>query len=144
MNYTNWNTYSISYKNLNLQIYKACEQLLTELIKKYNCKIELLLTNRHKGIRAYIRTQHPTITHEFDKWYLSKSLMKRLKTLARNYPDAFLWKSSINNHLWWSAQTCEGNGKLLVNKFISVLYHISNKHEWVEDGIRKQCYNKIK
>jgi len=77
--------------------------------------------------------------HEFDTWHLSKSLMMRFKLLERKYPDAFLWKSSINNHLWWSAQTCEGNGKLLVDKFISVLYHISNKHEWVEDGIRKQC-----
>jgi hypothetical protein len=118
---------------------QACEQLLTELKNVYDCEIELLLTDRHKGIRKYIRTQHSKITHEFDIWHLSKSLMKRFKPLEKKYPDAFLWKSSINNHLWWSAQTCEGNGKLLVDKFISVLYHISNKHEWVENSNKNQC-----
>jgi hypothetical protein len=55
--------------------------------------------------------------------------MKRLKPLEKKYSDAFSWKSSINNHLWWSAQTCEGKyGKLLIDKFTPVLYHISNKH----------------
>lgn len=60
---------------------QACEQLLTELKNVYNCEFELLLTDRHKGIRKYIRTQHPKITHEFDTWHLSKNLMKRFKPL---------------------------------------------------------------
>jgi len=51
----------------------------------------------------------------------------------------FLWKSSINNHLWWSAQTCQGNGKILVEKFLSVLHHISNEHEWETSGEIKRC-----
>lgn len=80
-------------------------------------------TDRHKGIRKYIRTQHPKIMHEFDIWHLSKSLMKRFRPLEKKYLDAFLWKSSINNHLWWSAQTCEGNGKLLVDNLF--LYYIT-------------------
>jgi len=46
--------------------------------------------------------------------------MKRLKTLEKKHPDVFLWKSSINNHLWWLAQTCQGNSKILVEQFLSV------------------------
>jgi hypothetical protein len=97
------------------------------------------LSDRHKGIRYYLRTQHPEIEHEFDIWHLTKSLMKRLKTLEKKHPDVFLWKSSINNHLWWSAQTCQGNGKILVEKFLSVLHHISNEHESKTSGEIKRC-----
>jgi len=68
---------------------QACEQLLMDLTNRSNCKIELFLTDRHKGIRAFIRIQHPDCKHEFDIWHLSKSLMKRLKPLEKKYPDAF-------------------------------------------------------
>jgi len=39
----------------------------------------------------------------------------------------YLWKSSINNHLWWSVQTYEGNEKKLIDKFTSIIKHISNE-----------------
>jgi len=66
--------------------------------------------------------------------------MKKIKTLEKKYPDVYLWESSINNHLWWSAQTCEENSDLLVDKFLFILYHIANIHEWTdENGIKKQC-----
>ncbi|KAL4131484.1 hypothetical protein QTP88_008792 [Uroleucon formosanum] len=83
--------------------------------------------------------KHPKIEHEFDIWHLTNSLMKRLKILEKKHPDVFLWKSSVNNHLWWSAQTCQGNGKILVEKFLSVLHHISNEHEWETSGEIKRC-----
>ncbi|KAL4101098.1 hypothetical protein QTP88_021118 [Uroleucon formosanum] len=79
---------------------KACESLINELIGEENCNIELFLTDRHRGIRYFLRTKYPQIEHEFDVWHLSKSLLKRLKGLDKKYPDAYLWKTSINNHLW--------------------------------------------
>lgn len=119
---------------------KACESLLQELEKNDECNINVFLTDRHKGIRCYIRTHHPNIEHEFDVWHLSKSLTKRLKTLEKNHHSSFMWKTSIINHLWWSAQTCNGNGTVLVEKFTSVLYHISNIHQWNDDnGQIKKC-----
>jgi len=63
---------------------KGCELLLDDLTKNQNFNIKLLLTDRHKGIRFYIRTQHPEIQHEFYVWHLSKSLMKKMKTLEKN------------------------------------------------------------
>lgn len=118
---------------------KACELLLQELEKNDECNINVFLTDRHKGIRCYIRTHHPNIEHEFDVWHLSKSLTKRLKTLEKNHHSAFMWKTSIINHLWWSAQTCDGNGTVLVEKFTSVLYHISNIHRWNDNEQIKKC-----
>ncbi|CAI6376865.1 unnamed protein product [Macrosiphum euphorbiae] len=117
----------------------ACGSLLNELVNEENCKIDIFLTDRHKGIRCDMRINHSNIEHEFDIWHISKSLMKRMKTLDKKYPDAFLWKTSISNHLWWSAQTCHGDGDLLVKKFTSILKHISNIHEWVEDGELIKC-----
>ncbi|CAI6373647.1 unnamed protein product [Macrosiphum euphorbiae] len=118
---------------------KACESLIDKLIEEENCNIELFLTDRHRGIRYFLRTKYPQIEHEFDVWHLSKSLSKRLKGLDKKYPDAYLWKTSINNHLWWSSQTCNGDGSLLVEKFTSVLNHISNVHEWEDNGKTKKC-----
>ncbi|XP_050064701.1 uncharacterized protein LOC114122846 [Aphis gossypii] len=117
---------------------KACELLLEEIVEQ-GCKIDLFLTDRHKGIRCDIRTKFPEIQHEFDIWHLSKSLMKRMKILDKKYPDAYLWKTSINNHLWWSSKTCKGDGLLLTQKFTSVLKHINNIHEWEENGIIQKC-----
>jgi len=69
-----------------------------------------------------------------------KESYKRTKTLEEKYLNEYLWKSSINNHLWRSAQTCEENSDLLVNKFLFILYHIANIHEWTdENGIKIQC-----
>ncbi|VVC43259.1 Hypothetical protein CINCED_3A015960 [Cinara cedri] len=65
--------------------------------------------------------------------------MKHMKTLDKKYPNAFFWKTSISNHLWWSAQTCHGDGNLLMKKLTSILKHISNIHEWDKDDELVKC-----
>jgi len=62
-----------------------------------------------------------------------------LKILEKNHHSAFIWKTGIINHLWWSAQTCDGNGTILVEQFTSVLYHISNIHQWNDNEQIKKC-----
>jgi len=63
-----------------------------------------------------------------------------MKTLEKKYPDVYLWKSSINNHLWWSAQTCEENTDLLVENFFLFYIILLIIHQWTdENGITKQC-----
>jgi len=102
---------------------KACEMLLEEIVGQ-GCKIDLFRTDRHKKIRYDIRTKFSEIQHEFDIWHLSKSLMKRMKVLDKKYPDAYLWKASINNHLWWLSKTCKEDGLLLTQK----MYISSSTH----------------
>lgn len=70
----------------------VCELLLENFTNEENMKMKLFLSDRHKGIRYYLQTQHPEIEHEFDIWHITKSLMERLKTLEKNHTDVFLWK----------------------------------------------------
>ena len=50
------------------------------------------------------------------------------------------WIQSISNHLWWSVQTCNGDAQLHIDKWVSIVHHITNVHEWVGDKGSK--YNK--
>ena len=36
----------------------------------------------------------------------------------------------MTNHMWWSAMTCDGNSQLLKEKWVSILYHTTDKHDW--------------
>lgn len=62
----------------------ACKQMYDKLIGNDKCKIDLLLTDRHVGIRHLLKTCYPEITHEFNLWHLSKSLMKKFKNMHKH------------------------------------------------------------
>ena len=66
---------------------------------------------------------------------MSKTITKKLtkKAKAKNCGQLYPWIQSISNHLWWAAQTCNGDAKLLVDKWKSIVHHISNVHEWDSD-----------
>ena len=38
------------------------------------------------------------------------------------------WAPAVVNHLYWSINTCNGNGDDLVERFLSVTQHVCNKH----------------
>ena len=35
--------------------------------------------------------------------------------------------------LWWAAQTCKSDAQFLLEKWKSIVHHISNVHEWEND-----------
>ena len=49
------------------------------------------------------------------------------------------WIKSIGNHLWWCCATCEEDEELLREKWISVLFHVQNKHKWTGHEEFKKC-----
>ncbi len=49
------------------------------------------------------------------------------------------WIPSIVNHLWWSAQTCEGNAEVLKEKWVSVIHHVTNRHDWPGNKHYHRC-----
>ena len=55
--------------------------------------------------------------------------MAKNKHCGQLYP----WTQSISNHLWWATETCDGDVQLLVEKWKSIIHHISNVHEWDDD-----------
>ena len=49
---------------------------------------------------------------------------------------------SIVNHFWWCFVSCNGSVKELKEKWISILYHVRNKHRWEESEIYKKYVHK--
>lgn len=115
----------------------ACEILLERLTKKL--KVTLFVSDRHRGVRKLMRTKYPSITHEFDVWHLSKSLAKKLKAIGKHSNLILAWSQSIVNHLWWSSKTCDNNEEMLVEKFTSILHHITDVHKWEGNKFVNSC-----
>ena len=46
---------------------------------------------------------------------------------------------SIINHFWRCCATCEGSEIILREKWVSIMYHMKNKHHWEDATIYKQC-----
>ena len=71
-------------------------------------------------------TSHLTLICQF-----TIGIAKKLDKLAsqKDCGDIALWKQSIINHLYWSAaSTTDGDGKVVVAKWTSVINHIQNQH----------------
>ncbi|KAJ8885265.1 hypothetical protein PR048_011462 [Dryococelus australis] len=95
-------------------------------------KVTLFVSDRHCGIHKLMRTKYPSITHEFDVWHLSKSLAKKLKAIGKHSYLIQAWSQSIINNLWWSSKACDNNEEMLLEKFTSILHHITDVHK--KDG----------
>ena len=104
--------------------------------------IDTIATDRHRGVGALMKSDYPSINHQYDVWHLAKSVVKQLtqKGKQRKCEQLLPWIQSISNHLWWAAQTCNGDAQLLTEKWTSIVYHISNVHEW--DGGKGSVFNK--
>lgn len=109
-------------------------RLLEKVEKKFNLDVRSITTDRHIQIRAYLLHNRKDIIHQFDIWHVCKSIKKNLFKKAKTDESLHPWIRSITNHFWWCCKTCEGNPKLLHEKWISVLHHVRNKHSWKRDS----------
>ena len=107
-----------------------------------NVSINTIATDRHKGVGALMKSEYPYNSHQYDVWHMAKGVVKQLtqKGKLKHCERLLLWMQSISNHLWWAAQTCNGDAQLLTEKWTSIVYHISNVHEW--DGGEGSVFNK--
>ena len=103
-----------------------------EELKEKGLNIEQITTDRHTGIRKYMREKEPSIPQQFDVWHFCKSIRKRLLAAAKKKCNKALekWIRSICNHFWWCCATCDGSETLLREKWTSILFHVQNKHRW--------------
>lgn len=72
------------------------------------------------------------IANEYFKNYVYAALNKKLTQLTKkkDMDTLDLWTKSIVNHLYWvAASTPDGNGDMMVAKWLSLLNHVANKHE---------------
>lgn len=87
----------------------------------------MFLTDRQVDIKSMIKKQFPNILHEFDVWHLSKSLIKKFKSIdGKKYSDVIDWQKSIVNHMWYSTETCNWDSNILTVKFTSILHQVKN------------------
>ncbi|XP_057693124.1 uncharacterized protein LOC130916425 isoform X2 [Corythoichthys intestinalis] len=105
--------------------------------------VDVLATDRTPSIRKIMRERYPGIEHRLDIWHVAKGIRKKLMAVANDNKniDLLPWLKSINNHLWWSWQTCGGDSEELKRRWTSILYHICGIHRWEEDGVERTCYH---
>ncbi|KAK7886684.1 hypothetical protein WMY93_026305 [Mugilogobius chulae] len=110
-------------------------------IEENDVSISTISTDRHPQIVKEMRVNHPEKSHEFDPWHVAKGVSKKLNAEGKKKGCEELgsWITSVINHLWWSAQTCEGDAVLLKEKWISVIHHITNRHDWPGNRHYHQC-----
>ena len=100
-------------------------------------------TDRHTSIRKVMREKYAPqgIGHQFDPHHMVKWVKKKLTEKARikKYKGIGPWIKSICNHLWWCARSSYSEPKLLVEKWESILCHVTNKHSWEDKKFFHAC-----
>ena len=83
-----------------------------------------------------------TISSMFGMWLkiFKKKLVKMCK--QKRFEELKPWIKAIINHFWWSCATCNGNAKELKEKWLNILYHITDRHRWEDCDIFKKCQHK--
>ena len=119
---------------------EGCNRVLQNM-KDRSVNIKCLTTDRHVTVTSEMRKKHPKIKHQYDVWHLAKWVVKKLtkKANKKDCADLMHWIQSISSHFWWSVSTCDGDYEMLIEKWTSIVNHISNKHSWRKGKLFKKC-----
>ncbi|XP_044132576.1 uncharacterized protein LOC122925115 [Bufo gargarizans] len=95
-------------------------------------KIKIFASDRLVSIRKKMRTDYSMINHQFDVWHYAKSPKKKLINASKLKfcKEITPWVDKIVLHFWWCIKTFNHNPELLKEKWLSVLHHIADEHEW--------------
>ena len=109
----------------------GCYDTLCDL-ESYGLEISVLGTDRHSSIAKLLRTNFQNITHQFDAYHIEKSIRKKLLQKANRHGcfELHAWIRCVTNHLWYCCQNCDQRPELLREKWLSIIYHIADQHEW--------------
>ena len=112
-----------------------------ESIEGTGLKIESLTADHHIRIRAYVKNQRDNIKHQFNIWHVGKNIKKKLVRLAKRKGchDLNEWIKSVINQFWWCCANCNKDHTPLGEKWVSILYHIRDKHRWEDATVYKKC-----
>ena len=90
------------------------ERALQE-VKSSSIDTNRLATDRHPSVVKLMREKYSNIERVFDVWHVSKSLQKKLHRVSTTKVNSSLqlWSKSIVNHVWWAAESCEGDADFL-------------------------------
>ncbi|XP_044125398.1 uncharacterized protein LOC122920189 [Bufo gargarizans] len=112
-------------------------------LQTMNAEVKMIVTDRSVAIQEILKDHYPGIIHQLDLWHLSKSIGHEVLMAAKREDCEILyqWVEAIRNHIWWSFCTCCKNPDLFIEKWKSVLQHVTNVHEWGGDSDCKACHH---
>ncbi|XP_056384441.1 uncharacterized protein LOC130277731 isoform X2 [Hyla sarda] len=112
-------------------------------LQTMNADVKMIVTGRSIAIQEMLKDSYPGIIHQIDLWHLSRSIGNEVLMAAKHKDCEILyqWVEAIRNHLWWSFSTCCKNPDLLIQKWKSVIHHVTNIHEWDGDGDCRACHH---
>ncbi|XP_066270376.1 uncharacterized protein [Branchiostoma lanceolatum] len=117
---------------------KRCFKFLSDA----GLKVSTFITDRHRGICAWIRDEQKDTAHFFDLWHVCKSLVKELSKASKEKGCEVIkhWIRSIKKHMYWCAlSTTQGFCDLIVAKWKSIVRHVANKHDSHPDESFPKC-----
>ncbi|XP_004919757.2 uncharacterized protein LOC100493420 isoform X1 [Xenopus tropicalis] len=126
------------------EVEKATFETCLDNLLDEHVDVKIIATGHHDDIGKLMETKYCRIDHQLDVWSLCKSLAKKLIVASkkRHCRDIYKWISAITNHLWWCAQTCNQDVDVLLDKWKSVMFHLSNKHSFHSLENYKKCQHK--
>ncbi|CAN8014342.1 unnamed protein product [Ixodes persulcatus] len=109
-------------------------------LRAQDMSIGSLVTDRHSEGKASMRRNHPEIKHQFDVWHVAKGIKKKIVAVARTKEHSVLlkWMKTIARHLHWCARKSNGDGKLAMAKWTSLIRHIIDVHQHL-DPLHPSC-----
>lgn len=106
------------------------------IIEADGITVEIISTDRQPQIKKDMRVNHADI----DPWHLAKSVSKKLsaaskKLVAQTWHHGFHQSSTM----WWCAESCNKDAKILQERWLSVIHHVTNRHSWPGNKHFHQC-----
>ena len=93
-------------------------------LKQAGLKVDVFVSDRHKGIGKWIWTEEQETQHFNDIWHVNKGINKVLRKTSKEKGCEIIgeWTKGIRNHLYWCVQSTQlGFGELIVAKWQSTV-----------------------
>ena len=126
----------------------AAKTLLLSLAWDHGLSIFSITTDRSSSMRTMLEeigdelpSNYVPPKHEFDIWHWIKAVLKDLWDAGKLVSCKELndWIPSINNQMWHSFSSCQGDPDLLREKLLSIPDHISNVHTFPDNTKYTMC-----
>ena len=105
-------------------------------------RIDTFISDRHKGITKWIRTDQKSTEHFFDIWHVARNITKKMMQAAKEKGFEIIskWVKAVRNHIYWAATTTKpGFGELIVAKWSSFIRHVADKHNNHPNSLFANC-----
>lgn len=107
---------------------------LLKFLTKRGLRVDMLTTDQHIQIRAFLKKDYPNICHQYDIWHRVKNIRKKLEKILKKmaFQEIMPWIRAIANHFWWCCSNCGNDVAKLKDMWTSILFHIRDIHHWSE------------